>query len=676
MKTLNHRLQAWWPTRMKMSIRARISLLTFGLALPFFAYTVLASIAEARVEREHASQQMLASARITAGRLDDYIHDISQMLRVLSVTVSADPAHVDENDAYLRKLEGQVPVYLSNITVWAPNGDNIGTLDTHLRAKGPVSLPNRKFFREAMAGTELGIEAPVTAISNGKLIGLFSVPIRQDDKVIGVVAVSTRLTPLQELLTSGSGLPPGAVVTITDVSGVVLARSIDPEKYIGRNMKGSGGVTQALQKREGTREGPSTDGIDRVAGFTTARAAPWLVYVGVPTDVALATVHARLRRNLLSGTAVLCAGLLLAYLVGEGIASPLRELSVDAEKFGQGELAHRSQVNARGEVGLLAATMNAMAEQLQERRAALVASEHRMQMISDNIPALVSYVDAEERYQFVNAFSDDVFSAGAGSITGRTIREVRGETAYANLKGHIDDALAGKRVVFTGDWPIDGELRHYQATYIPDLDESGTVVGFYALTFDVTDMKRTQDQLDALARVDSLTGLANRRAFEERLRDAMARTRRSNHPLAMLFLDVDHFKAINDTFGHAGGDQVLTEFAQRLTAEVRETDMVARFAGDEFVILLEGVSHPADLKALAGKIVESIRTPFEIGTEVRHVTTSVGVASYHGDVFSAAELIGEADEALYEAKRHGRDRYVMARPALQLVRPRWHASGF
>ena len=124
----------------------------------------------------------------------------------------------------------------------------------------------------------------------------------------------------------------------------------------------------------------------------------------------------------------------------------------------------------------------------------------------------------------------------------------------------------------------------------------------------------------------TLTGLPNRRQFAERLAEALGRSRRTQGSLALMFLDVDHFKAINDSFGHAAGDEVLREVARRLKATVRSTDTVARLGGDEFVTLLGGVADASELGRLADKVVTCMHAPFEVFGTALDVTTSVGVA--------------------------------------------------
>jgi diguanylate cyclase (GGDEF)-like protein len=205
-----------------------------------------------------------------------------------------------------------------------------------------------------------------------------------------------------------------------------------------------------------------------------------------------------------------------------------------------------------------------------------------------------------------------------------------------------------------------GVARSLQVVYIPDRQPDGTVTGVFTLSTDITHLKQVEAKLSQLAGVDALTGLPNRRQFEDRMASALAAPDAFAKPLAVMFLDVDHFKSINDRHGHPVGDIVLKEFATRLRETVRATDMAARLAGDEFVVLLEGLHDASDVEVVATKIVEAMREPFFCAGAPMRVTASIGVAySAHPSV--ASELLGCADAALYEAKGAGRDTFRVRR---------------
>jgi diguanylate cyclase (GGDEF)-like protein len=165
-------------------------------------------------------------------------------------------------------------------------------------------------------------------------------------------------------------------------------------------------------------------------------------------------------------------------------------------------------------------------------------------------------------------------------------------------------------------------------------------------------------ELEALSRTDPLTGLLNRRVFDEALRREVARARRYEYPLSLTLLDLDHFKQVNDAHGHRAGDRVLEQFARLLTGFFRESDTVHRYGGEEFAVLLPHTPYGGALDAVRRVVAVAAETPVQIGRAELRVTVSAGVASLEQAV--ERDLVAEADAALYEAKRQGRNRAVGA----------------
>ncbi len=165
--------------------------------------------------------------------------------------------------------------------------------------------------------------------------------------------------------------------------------------------------------------------------------------------------------------------------------------------------------------------------------------------------------------------------------------------------------------------------------------------------------KRAQERLTYLAQYDQLTGLVNRTLFRDRLVHAMARSKRKDQPLAILLLDLDRFKAVNDTLGHDVGDHLLAMVSERLKSCVREVDTVARMGGDEFTAILEGVSGETDVTVVAKRIVDSLSAPFEIGPHRVSIGVSIGITLYPLDDQNIDGLLRHADAAMYGAKQRG-----------------------
>ncbi|MDO8294403.1 MAG: EAL domain-containing protein [Gallionella sp.] len=182
---------------------------------------------------------------------------------------------------------------------------------------------------------------------------------------------------------------------------------------------------------------------------------------------------------------------------------------------------------------------------------------------------------------------------------------------------------------------------------------------FTAIIQDISERMMFEKRLARLAYYDSLTGLPNRRLFHDRLGQAMEHARRDGKLVGILFLDLDHFKDINDTLGHLFGDRLLQETAKRLSDLLRKEDTVARLGGDEFTVILESISNTADAEDIAKKILHSLRQPFNFGEHEIHVTSSIGITLYPLDDNDIERLIMNADSAMYQAKSHGRNTYEL-----------------
>ena len=1037
------RLRAWlrrprWP-RIRSSIGLRLAVLALALGLPFVVYVGGNAARQAALEREEVKDRTLSLARLFAARVDDYLGDMVSALALVGHGAIIDEASSGTNDAFLQRIRADLPRAVSNVGIWTIDGRNIGALD---RSRSPqdVNVGDRGYFRAAVRTSKLAIEGPIVSRISQEPVVLFARPVfGADDRVVGVVTLSTKLRELDWLLDLKGAAPAGTIVSIVNADGVVLARNIDPDRWIGMSVLQVGNARAHIATREGVDETRGADGIARIAGYTQASRVPWHVFVGIPAEAALAPTRTNFAAMLLFGTLSLFVGAVFAAWLGTRIARPLRQLAYDATLFARGKLAHRTRVAGDDETGILAGTFNRMAQQIEDRtrslqektaalerstlelatitanvpvliayvdaterfrfaneyfqdvfglapsqivgrtlrdvfgadvharlesrlrdvmagmphtfeaslttgerapvfivtclpdygdahdvrgayvvcqditrrkvaeealqarerfvrlitdaiparitysdpserllfgnrrfaeywgtdpksivgrrvgdivssaayaqiapelarsyagevrrfdlvvpcndemqhyqvdhvpdvdakgkvqgvvtisqdvtalrhaKQALMASEKRMRMVADNLPALIAYVDADETYRFVNArcremfgiepedlvgrkvaellppaayaqtaphlarvrqgerarfqrtvvrngrecnelvelipdqdasghvvgfyglvhdvtdlhaaqakaeeseqrlrrITDNIPSMVAyidrdrryrfnsryyetwldrplSEITGRLVSEVLGPAAYAAIRENLDRAFAGERVDFDVEVKDADGARFVRGTYIPDVDANGQVIGIYSSSADVTPLKQVERQLERLAQNDALTGLPNRHMFNDGIAAALRRSQRAGTNVALLFLDIDGFKRINDTLGHAAGDDVLREFARRLLASVRATDLVARLAGDEFVIVLEGIHTRDECRFVARKILAAMRSDIRAGDAAIRVTTSIGIAIGHGGATTPEALLKRADSALYAAKGHGRDRYEIA----------------
>ena len=257
-------------------------------------------------------------------------------------------------------------------------------------------------------------------------------------------------------------------------------------------------------------------------------------------------------------------------------------------------------------------------------------------------------------------------------ITGYVREEVIGRTPGLLKSGRHDRDFYQRmwaQLTENGHWQGEVWNRRKDGRVYPEWlsisvvrDDSGEVAHYVGMFSDITAAKRHQERLDRLAYYDPLTELPNRALFQERLRQALSRAKREGQPAAVVFLDLDRFKGINDTLGHSAGDNLLIEVARRLVACVRESDTAARLSGDEFVVVLPQVDGIEGATKVAQKLNAAMAEPFHLLGQEYFVTTSIGVALYPAHATDVEGLTKAADVAMYEAKSQGRNTYRVYRP--------------
>ncbi|HVL34370.1 MAG TPA: EAL domain-containing protein, partial [Burkholderiales bacterium] len=292
------------------------------------------------------------------------------------------------------------------------------------------------------------------------------------------------------------------------------------------------------------------------------------------------------------------------------------------------------------------------------------------------MPALISYIDRGQRYRFSNRTYDDWFGIPQERMYGRTVAEIFGDAAYERIRPHFERVLAGEEVQF--ELNTDEGGRTLQVSCVPHRAAEGGVLGFYMLGNDVTALKRAQEdlrfaalqlqhdarRLEFLAHHDTLTGLPNRAMFHERAREAIAHARRHDKTAAVLFIDLDNFKQVNDGLGHDVGDGLLKVVASRLRSCVRGDDFIARIGGDEFCVLLQDIGEPREAAAVAQKLLHELGKEYRVGEYQVTPGASIGIACVPQDGNDVATLLRLADAAMYRAKEAGRNGYQFFSVAL------------
>lgn len=486
-----------------------------------------------------------------------------------------------------------------------------------------IDLSHREHFRvhkESGGRDTLFISDPVQGKVSKKWSIQFTRPILKAGRFAGVVVVSVspeQFASFANTLTVGRD----GVATIVKDSGQVIARVPDPSAGIEKPPRRRPFNEPGAPETGSYRVVSGTDGVDRILG-----------YHHVPE-------------------------IGMFFLVGESVASVMAPYD---------SYRHTALVEAAASTLLVALLYLTLRHQGAERRRHI--EEMRL--------ASVVYASSSEAMMVTTLDGQVVDVNPAFTVTtGYTAQEFKGRSSDA-IRSECNDSVVidGMReaVSTKGTWSGEFLIRRKDGSEFPALLTIDTFAGStqgeprrVALIHDMTEKKRAEEVIWRQANFDTLTDLPNRHMFYNRLRQEIARAKQSSTQLALLFIDLDRFKEVNDTLGHDQGDILLKEIARRISAIVRGTDTVARLAGDEFTIILPDLSDPGAAAPIIRSLLARIATPLRLGEESVEVSASIGLAMYPRDADSADSLLVRADQAMFAAKSAGRNQWAVFTPALQ-----------
>ncbi len=279
-------------------------------------------------------------------------------------------------------------------------------------------------------------------------------------------------------------------------------------------------------------------------------------------------------------------------------------------------------------------------------------------------PDPIAVLDLEGKFNYANKATADLFALEPKAIIGKTALDL-GFSFASDFQRNLEKVIADQST-FRGKFIhtfASGQGERFEYLLAPVLDADRNTEAIVCMARDTTEQELAEEKIRHSAHHDLLTGLPNRRLFLDRLELEIKHAQRSSLPLAVLFMDLDGFKNVNDSLGHEAGDRLLSEVAVRLTDCVRADDTVARIGGDEFTVLLTGAKQRKDVELVARTIIDSIAIPFDIAQQTVRISVSIGITLYPQDATSPTALLEAADQAMYKAKKSSSDRLSFYEPS-------------
>lgn len=299
---------------------------------------------------------------------------------------------------------------------------------------------------------------------------------------------------------------------------------------------------------------------------------------------------------------------------------------------------------------------------------ALRNSQQRQQLLLDTVPYGIQESDLNGKITYSNKAHHQILAAAEGTLNGRYIWDFQVDPQEQQDLQRYYAQLVNKQpppeAYVTSNMTLDGQQKVLEIVWDYLRDSDGRLQGFIAVISDITQRKRQEERILHLAHYDSLTNLPNRFLAMDRLNQILVQTKREQQLAAVLFMDLDNFKKINDSLGHETGDRLLIDSAHRLRQKLRQGDTIGRLGGDEFIVLLADVKSPDKLMVITETLLDEFRRPFRLDDRELVLTASIGIALYPQDGQDASTLLRHADSAMFHAKDQGRNNYAFFTPEM------------
>ena len=466
---------------------------------------------------------------------------------------------------------------------------------------------------------------------------------------------------LQEIISSQSRYPELLFAMILDREGKILAHT--DIALLGNYVTD---LPEHARAQILTRTPALVDAINPIA--LADNHIGW-VRIGLGQRSTAAKLASITRDGVLYATAAIVIGSIIAWYMGSRLTRKLKKIEMTADFVRLGDLDHRAEMDGDDEVSHVAEAFNEMLDGLNDSREELLKAQERIFLATDAAKIGIWDYDLvsgeliwDEWMYRLYGVSSERFT-GAYDAWSSLVHPEDIEAAQQQMQQAIEESVS-----FDSEFRIvkpDQSIHWIKALGSVVLNDEGEAVRLIGTNQDITTQKRQDMTIKQQANYDSLTSLPNRKLLDELLRHKIRVSDREHEKFWVLFLDLDGFKEVNDSFGHALGDALLVRVSERIRSGLRASDITARLGGDEFVVVLSETSESYNVDKIAHKIIDDVSQSFLIADKEIFITTSVGISGFPDDAQNCDDLLRFADQAMYDAKRRGKNRFAYFTPELQ-----------
>ncbi len=611
-------------------------------------------------------------ARASVLNISAFIQDSRQNAEVIAANLplkALEAGRMAEVAAYLKKIS-QFHRFGNGIFILDREGHFLTDYPAHPELQG-TSFAFRDYFQRTVSEGRGVVGDPYFSKRTGAPVLTFTAPLFDSHKqIVAVVACSVDLLAPQAL----GGLRTQRIgnngyLYVFDKSRLMILHP-DNSRILKRDIPEGANhlLDKAINGFEGVGESINSRGIPMLLGLRKVPDTSWIVGMQLPKSEAFRSLYESRRIMLGTAGASLLFFIVVGFFAVQRITLPLRHLhsaakiiteELESSDLSQGDkvLTLLDSIRTRDEIGALAQTFREMVERQRLSVSMLRKAANEWELTFNTVNEAVLCLDRDGNILRINRIAGDWLRTSSAVAAGKPAHLlVQGDSAPTPAWIAPESLDTEHCLLWTGGLPTREGM--YEFAVLP-IHDGKIISGVLLVVRDVTERTRMDNAIQQMAFNDALTGLPNRVLLMDRLEQAIHACSRKKCRCGVLFLDLDRFKPVNDTFGHDTGDELLRQVARRLESSLRRNDTVARMGGDEFVIVLQEFINQEYLNSVARMIIKILGEPFEIFGHVLQTGASIGIALYPEDGTVAQDLIAHADAAMYAVKREGRGNFRM-----------------